>query len=384
MLLLGTALISLMGIKSSLEKKVISKQEKTIYLISKDGGIWPKEAFNAIKTAKITETVDASREIKEKADVKYVKHKEVETNDPSLTIVAYSDSTRIKSFNEKQLLLASGRGLKNDDVNKILVHESFAKLNQLKIGSYLTVKGRKLEIIGLFKQSGKATAIQKSTIENTIITNENVINSLNGKQGYSTIVLTVKESKLVNSVIESIKQWRLDWSKLSVKTAVDFHGETYKNIVTLYYLVSKIIIIVAIFATTILVVILKRWIANRVRETGILLSVGKSKLEIIGHYLIEVVLVSSVSFGISIVFGTLVGQQLFKTLMAQINGGVVSSTFQESAIYAERFKDITITVGLQDVFSLYLMGTMICIIAVIVSAYSIVRLKPKQILTMMT
>lgn len=380
LLILGTILISLIGIRSSLKKEVIDKQEKTIYLASKDKGVWPEEAFEAVKNSKITDTIYGIREIEVSADVQYVSHKGIIKSNPSLTIVSYNDSENIKAFKE-QLVLVKGRTLTNKDNNKILIHESFAKINRLKVGSSVDIKGNKLEVVGIFKASKQN---ESNSIENTFITNETSMAVFEKTSGYSTIVFTVKDVKVVDSVIKSIKQWKVDWSVLSVKKATEFYGEAYQNIVTIYYLINRIIILLSIFTTTILVVVLKRWINSRVRETGILLALGNSKIQIISRYLIEVGIVSTVSLGISVLFGLLLGKGLFSSIMNQVTGGVAASVIQESSIYVENFKDIDITIGTADIFLLYLIGSIICMMAVAISAYSIMRLKPREILTLMS
>lgn len=383
--LLGTTLISLISIQSALEKEVIYQQAKTIYLVGKDGGVWPQEAFSAIKESQITENLYGIRESNEKSDLKYVAPEGFNASLLDLSLVAYQDSDKVQAIEEKRLTLVKGRMVTNEDQNKVVLHQDLADLNQLKVGSTFKIKDKEVEVVGLYKPSKEHSWMYENrNIENTVITNEKLMTSLYTTPAYTTMVLKVTDERLVNSIVNSMKQWGVDWSKLDVKTASEFHGEAYKNMVTLYQLVNRIMILVSVFAVTFLIVILKRWVNMRRRETGVLLALGQTKLEIISRYLIEVGVVSLVSFAVSILLGIFLGQALFTSLLSQVNGGIVSSAVQESQLYMENFKNISVSIGIGDVILLYLIGLAICFIAVVLSTYSIIRLKPKEILSMMS
>lgn len=185
-------------------------------------------------------------------------------------------------------------------------------------------------------------------------------------------------------VIGSIRQWPLDWEKLSVQNAREYYGDAYQNVITLQTLVSKIRAQFSILAILVLVLMLSFWINSRVRETGILLAIGMSKQQVVIHYLIEVLLVALAAFAFSIPAGGLIGQRLSDTLMSQVNGGITASVLHQGGLDAGRIDAVSVSIGWQDVLRLYLQGSLTCAASVVLSSLSIARLHPKQILTKMS
>lgn len=217
-----------------------------------------------------------------------------------------------------------------------------------------------------------------------MIAQATLVRKISKQKGYQTVAVRLSDKRLVDTVIQNIKQWPLDFGKLDVQTAKEFYGDSYRNIETLHRLVGRIILIVSLVAMAILVVMLTFWINNRIKETGILLAIGKSKFEIIGHYLIEVLLVAGAAFTLSIIGGVFLGKTFAAGLLSQVNGGVSSQIVQNSSLIIDRIDNLAVSVGVMDVFRLYAQGALICLFAVVLSSYSILKLQPKQILSRMS
>ncbi|HGD5793773.1 TPA: ABC transporter permease [Streptococcus agalactiae] len=211
-----------------------------------------------------------------------------------------------------------------------------------------------------------------------------MVRKISKQKGYQTVAVRLSDKRLVDTVIQNIKQWPFDFGKLDVQTAKEFYGDSYRNIETLHRLVGRIILIVSLVAMAILVVMLTFWINNRIKETGILLAIEKTKFEIIGHYLIEVLLVAGAAFTLSIIGGVFLGKTFAAGLLSQVNGGVSSQIVQNSSLIIDRIDNLTVSVGVMDVFRLYAQGALICLFAVVLSSYSILKLQPKQILSRMS
>lgn len=61
-----------------------------------------------------------------------------------------------------------------------------------------------------------------------------------------------------------------------------------------------------------------------------------------------------------------------------------SQIVQNSSLIIDRIDNLTVSVGVMDVFRLYAQGALICLFAVVLSSYSILKLQPKQILSRMS
>lgn len=383
---MGACLISLMGIRHSLQEKIISKQERMIYLTSKAEAVWPKEAYQALTNSKIIKKVEASNTAQVSSNLKLPESAQQLSEDKKeLTLLGFKETANLTAFEDKQLLLKEGKHLSENDRKKVLVSAALAQKNGLKVGQMVTLAKQELTIAGIFEASKAGrTAFANKNLDNTILANEDLVASLSGKEGYQSLALALADAKQVSAVINSIKQWPLNWEHLTVQNAKEYYGDAYQNVITLYALVNRILTMLSIFATLVLVMMLTFWINNRIKETGILLSIGMSKTQVIAHYLIEVLLVAGVAFVFSVVVGGFMGQGLGESLLSQVNGGLAARTLQDSNLIASKIDALQVTIGWQDVLSLYLQGALISLIAVVASSYSIARLHPKQILSKMS
>ncbi len=119
----------------------------------------------------------------------------------------------------------------------------------------------------------------------------------------------------------------------------------------------------------ILTLLLTIWIRGRKKEIGILLSVGKSKANIILQIFTETFVVAVVAFAASIPFSFFVAEKAGGFLVSRAWAGTANLNVQIDAAY---------------LLPLYIIGTLLIAIAVIASSWTVVRLKPKDILTKMS
>ena len=100
-----------------------------------------------------------------------------------------------------------------------------------------------------------------------------------------------------------------------------------------------------------------------------MLSIGKSKLNIILQIFTETIVVAVVSFIASIPFSNLIAEKAGAFLVSRVTTGTANLDVQINAAY---------------LLPLYLIGILLIAIAVIASSWTVVRSKPKDILTKMS
>lgn len=188
-------------------------------------------------------------------------------------------------------------------------------------------------------------------------------------------------------------------------------------------LIVTILAITAVVSALILSLILTMWAKNRIHETGIYLSVGIRKAAIIGQYLAEVLMIAVLAFGLSYFTSSAIAQQVGNSLLqqnapdAQIsvdvdNGNAVGSDivggggffvsgqdgvqgivpgedgeYVHSPIEEPELSNdtqISVAIGLDSILQLYLIGFVIIIISVGVAGMTVMRLKPREILSKMS
>ena len=155
--------------------------------------------------------------------------------------------------------------------------------------------------------------------------------------------------------------------------------------------------VIIVVSAIILALILTLWAKARIHEIGIFLSVGIRKSAIVGQYLIEVLLVAILAFSLSYFTSSAIAGQIGNHLLEQSmqtqqeENDIVSAaaavdvgadTLIKKPLPTEN--GIRISVGLDNLVQLYLIGFAIIIMAVSVSSVTVMRLKPREILSKMS
>lgn len=165
-------------------------------------------------------------------------------------------------------------------------------------------------------------------------------------------------------------------------------------------IVTGLIIGLIVASIIILSLILNMWTKQRTRETGILLSIGISKSRIILQYMIEMLLIAVVSFGFSYFSGNAIAQSTSDLILnkaAETPSSVQMEIPDDGSEYLditgqyipydasdmEAVDNILVEVNPQDLLLVYLVGTVIIIISVMMASIKMIRMNPKQILSYM-
>lgn len=143
-----------------------------------------------------------------------------------------------------------------------------------------------------------------------------------------------------------------------VSTSLSSFGEVVDTAVLLITVVGMLVIIL----------LLVLWIRSRNKEIGILLAIGRSKIEIIGQFLVENILIALLSM-------------LATTVLSLTFSNKIGLFMLNKA--GESVSNLTVHVELSDMLTVYGLGLMIVCLAVIFASSTVFRLKPKDILTKM-
>ena len=303
-------------------------------------------------------------------------------------------SEELSRFTSGQLTLTEGRHIMPGDKNKGLISKDLADKNSLKIGDVIqTDKGVEIEIVGLFvpkeieginDQVTTYDKIQNLIISDlaTLIANENSP----ATQGFNELTVSVDDPQNMENIISKVKEIKgVDWKGFAIM--VD--NESYE-------LVSTILIVVLIVSVVILSLILTLWSRTRVHETGILLSLGIRKLSILGQYIAEVLIIAVLAFSLSCFSSNAIAGQMGTIL--QPEQSAVDVQVQEDGISAGsrgeagtdmgtqeiEMPQLQVTVQIQDMGVLFLIGLGIVTISAGISSISVMRLKPREILSKMS
>lgn len=315
-------------------------------------------------------------------------------------------------FMSKSFRLVEGRHLVEGDKNKVLVHKALAEKNNLKVGDRII--GTKdsldynaskdapseydLEIVGIFESQNTDRMGSKLEIpENLILSDMNTLNALygysKGNSQYTSAVFNT--NKNVDDVISDVNKIQENWSLYNISKSDDTFLALSKSFYSLEKIVNMLLIGSIIVGIIVLSLVLAFWIQGRIHETGILLSIGVGKFKIISQYIIELLLISVLAFGTSYFSSKMISQNIGDAMVSQASkqavqevqqgfGGMSLGYDANTSLATQTVDGIDVDVSLKEVLYVYAIGATIIISSVMISSSSIIRLKPKEILSKMS
>ena len=283
--------------------------------------------------------------------------------------------------------LVQGRHLTEQDRDSVLVHQKFLERNKLKLGDTIKLAGSKqtftAKIVGVFTGKNERQTIDRSElVENLLFTNLATLQKLTNQPNQITqATLTVKNPQRLTSVITQAKQQLKDSPKLKL----DDNAKTYQGILDIIKriesLMNLMVIGITVSSAIVLCLILIFWIQGRTRETGIMMSIGIGKSTIVAQYVLEVLMIMVLSFGLAIIPSKVVAHHLGNNVINQVNRAQSESTdYTKSAASLRSLNSDQLAATWAELGMVLLIESGLVIISIILAAIPIIRLKPKAIL----
>ncbi len=331
-------------------------------------------------------------------------------------IIGTTSSKYDEYFVLKSLQLETGRHIKAKDQNVALISENVAKKNGLSIGDYINMEYYsdppisddkinvecQLEVIGIFsvkrtqnKQS--ATTAECDIVDNFIFTDtysiRTLLNGVTGKaiDSYSDgVIFYVKDPKILDAKIKDIN------SKLNFEEdryVITKNNKIYEASAAVLNringLVFSIIVVVIIVASIILSLVLMLWIRDRVYEMGILISIGIRKCDIFIQQFTENMLITLSAFFMA---GMILGISIspIKGIVRDAvtvydDKGIVLDDNSIAEIGSDEIEIANnMKLGIMGYFVVLALEVVIIFISTGVSSLLILKMNPKNILTMMS
>lgn len=341
------------------------------------------------------------------------------------TISAYaSTNTNFDSyFAGGYIQLVDGRHLIPGDTNAAIISKELADVNGLAVGDTLTLQMSEfkasmmgvnadetkidVEIIGLFVATSKSTtALSNWSMDNALYTTLDVVRHARpdmGDESYEHIHFYVNDPGQLDKIISDIKSLpEIDSSDFVInvdKSNVDSIMEPLAN---MDELITILIVLILIVGAVILYLVLASRVKERIHESGILLSLGIGKVNIIGQYLVEIALIAVLALGLSVftsgIVAETVGNQLLDYTLsstATVDNKNNLESFDGMSIvgsddFAPQFEgnhkltEIQVTISADTIILLCVVTLVIICGSVILATLPILRLKPKEILSKMS
>lgn len=328
----------------------------------------------------------------------------------AVNFMGVNESAHELKFRTETFKLVAGRHITENDKFKVLVHEDFAKQNNLKIGSKLKVQANpydpdnlqkshesvEVEIIGIFsgKNSRKA-AVRSELFENIFYTDlatTRKVNKVNlDNEIYQNVTFFAKDISTMGKVLEQAKKLPVDWKMYQLtKSEQELAGIT-STLSGIYGLVFGVMVLGMVIGVGVLALVLFLWINERRKEVGVLLAIGVSKTKIVLQFCLEILMIFVVSFGLSYFTSKTIAQNIGNDLVAQasknttkeINQSLRGGNFgadADSSVSTKTIDHIEVKVEPKLLVDTGIFGVIVIIVSVLIAATPILKLKPKKLL----
>ena len=341
--------------------------------------------------------------------------------------------TENNSFFQSGIMeLTEGKHITGNESNAAVISRDMADQNSLQIGDSISLQAdeeAKVKIIGIYEirkpDPAYASIVTYEKLENQIFIDTSALQDLFGDMpvGFYEVAFSVYDPAQLDSIMSEVKGlFAIDWRAFEVAADNQTYLDAAAPLQKLQALVSSIIWVIALVSVVILSLILTMWGRSRIHETGVFLSLGIGKMRIIGQYLAEVLMIAVIAFGCSYFTSSAVAGQLANGLLQQnipaseeqaagvtitqkdgFSEDVVVSIKDDSALSdmpsgqdtapevevaadgaeADR-EQISVTIDFYNMLQLYLIGIIVIILSVGISSLSVMRLKPREILSKMS
>ncbi|MBC1456573.1 ABC transporter permease [Listeria newyorkensis] len=336
-----------------------------------------------------------------------------------LSVSGVLDSATATKFKAGTDKLVSGKAITASDVGKnvVMIEKTLAEENDLKVGDKIKIQSSdeattvELTIKGIYEttDSGSDAAANFSFLNpyNTIYVPYTVANTIKGSDAKDTVdsaIYFMDDAANISTFEKAAKKvTAVDWDTFKL----DANDATYQQMIgpinNVAAFSKNVVYIVSIAGALILGLLVMMQIRERKYEMGVLLAIGEKRSKLVGQFLVEILVVAVLSFGIAAVSSHYVAQVVGNQLLTQQNATASESTSSTtnqrgpggnggpggggpgfgSSLTANtaEIKSLDIQVSLEDMLKMGGIGVGIAFISVLLPSILVLRMNPKTILT---
>ena len=338
-------------------------------------------------------------------------HGEKHTEDNNMgAVTALRYSALETDFVDEVLALAAGRHITEADTNAVLISSEVAAVNGLSVGDKIVLSSSELgeadgEYIDVWSGERKETVVTIVGIYDILEADANVTATAGRQENriYASIdVLTqlaasepsvytgevgfyVTDPKTLDEIVSKVQQIEeIDWKTHFIRTNDFQYSKISDSLTSLGDLIKILSACVSIVSAAILTLILTLRIRGRIPEAGILLGAGIPKGEIIKQFLLEVLSVAATAFLFSYAAGFGISHNLGNHLLADFQPNLINAAALQNGMSDAVSIDSYLTLGIGKTLLIYGCQLIVVVLSVLLSSASILKLKPREILTKMS
>ena len=389
--------LTIMKSSNEIEKALYESSNSSISITKKDGKYFNVNQFKDIEKIKEVEKIiiqyDGLAKLK---DAKVVSGEQrINREDLSdefknvVSLEATNNTKRNILFSSRVFTIKEGKNIEENDKNSIIVHEEFAKQNNLKLGDEVDlelldieksgkIKSHKFKIIGSFsgKKQETYTGLSSDFSENMVFvdysTSQEILNKSENNKIANKILMYSGNAESTELALNKLKELKIDESKYFVQKDSNAFEESLESVSGIKHMIKIMTYSIMLGGIIVLSLILILWLRERIYEIGIFLSIGTSKIQIIMQFIFELIFISIPSIISSLFLGNV--------LIKVIAGGLINS--ENSMISGGNLiNDSSFMLNITTLGQSYLVLISIIVLSVVFASSLILIKKPKEILS---
>ena len=389
--------LTIMKSSNEIEKALYESSNSSISITKKDGNYFNVNEFKDIEKLKEIEEIimqyDGLAKLK---DAKVVSGEQrinrEDLSDEFKNVVSFEATNNTKRnilFSSRVFTIKEGKNIEENDKNSIIVHEEFAKQNNLKLGDEVDlelldlekseeIKSHKFKIIGSFsgKKQETYTGLSSDFSENMVFvdysTSQEILNKSENNKIANKILMYSSSAESTDLALNKLKELKIDESKYFVEKDSKAFEESLESVSGIKHMIKIMTYSIMLGGIIVLSLILILWLRERIYEIGIFLSIGTSKIQIIMQFIFELLFISIPSIISSLFLGNV--------LIKVIAGGLINS--ENSMISGGNLiNDSSFMLNITTLGQSYLILISIIVLSVVFASSLILIKKPKEILS---
>ena len=389
--------LTIMKSSNEIEKALYESSNSSISITKKDGNYFNVNEFKDIEKIKeIEEKIIQYDGLAKLKDAKVVSGEQrINREDLSdefknvVSLEATNNTKRNILFSSGVFTMKEGKNIEENDKNSIIVHEEFAKQNNLKLGDEVElelldieksgkIKSHKFKIIGIFsgKKHETYTGLSSDFSENMVFvdysTSQEILNKSENNKIANKILMYSSSAESTDLALNKLKELKIDESKYFVEKDSNAFEESLEAVSGIKHIIKIMTYSIMLGGMVVLSLILILWLRERIYEIGIFLSIGISKIQIIMQFIFELIFISIPS----IISSLFLGNVLLKVIVDGFIDSENSMISGGSLINNSSFMLSITTLG-QSYFILI----SIIVLSVVFASSLILIKKPKEILS---
>ena len=389
--------LTIMKSSNEIEKTLYESSNSSISITKKDGKYFNVNQFKDIEKIKEVEKIiiqyDGLAKLK---DAKVVSGEQrinrEDLSDEFKNVVSFEATNNTKRnilFSSGVFTIKEGKNIGENDKDSIIVHEEFAKQNNLKLGDEVDlelldieksgkIKSHKFKIIGIFsgKKQETYTGLSSDFSENMVFvdysTSQEILNKSENNKIANKILMYSGSAESTDLALNKLKELKIDESKYFVQKDSNAFEESLESVSGIKHMIKIMTYSIMLGGIIVLSLILILWLRERIYEIGIFLSIGTSKIQIIMQFIFELLFISIPSIISSLFLGNV--------LIKVIAGGLINS--ENSMISGGNLiNDSSFMLNITTLGQSYLILISIIVLSVVFASSLILIKKPKEILS---